>query len=29
MKQFLSDFFYWYRRGYSLKTAWRMASKTL
>lgn len=29
MKKFLSDFLYYLRRGYSLRTAWRMARVTL
>lgn len=29
MKKFLQDFIYWKRRGCSLRTAWRMAAKTL
>lgn len=29
MKAFAHHFFYWYRRGYTLRTAWRMAKRTL
>jgi hypothetical protein len=29
MKKFLLDFFYWRRRGLSLRRAWEMAGKTL
>ena len=29
MKAFASNFWYWVRRGYALRTAWHMASRTL
>ena len=29
MKRFLSNFRYWLSRGYSIRRAWEMASKTL
>ena len=29
MKTFASNFLYWARRGYGLRTAWRMAGRTL
>ena len=28
MKTFASNFWYWARRGYSLRTAWRLAGRT-
>lgn len=29
MKAFAHNFLYWARRGYGLRTAWRMAGRTL
>jgi hypothetical protein len=29
MKAFASNFWYWVRRGYPLRAAWRMAGRTL
>ena len=29
MKAFARNFIYWTRRGYGLRTAWRMAGRTL
>lgn len=29
MKAFARNFLHWARRGYGLRTAWRMASRTL
>lgn len=29
MKAFARNFLYWWRRGYGLRTAWRMATRTL
>ena len=29
MKQFVKNVWYWLKRGYSLRTAWRMAGRTL
>lgn len=29
MKAFARNLLYWHRRGYGLRTAWRMAGRTL
>ena len=29
MKAFATNFWHWVRRGYPLRTAWRMAGRTL